>query len=279
MMKNKEPLQLMLGDCANPFSEGVETSSREDGQDPCLQVKSPALLMQGTNITLSRGTHPILNGLSFIIKRGVVTAFIGASGGGKTSLLKCMATLHHGYGGQLTYEGKDLRTLSPAERSSTVGFVAQQFHLFPHLTVVENCCYALTTVTKMPHHEAYNLSCQKLSLLGMDAHLQKYPSQLSGGQQQRAAIARALVLQPQLLIFDEPTSALDPESKKTVREIFAALLQQGITIAFSSHDIGFTQKVAAVVYFIEQGTCSEMWECDSEPINSKEKICSFITTS
>jgi ABC-type polar amino acid transport system ATPase subunit len=233
-------------------------------------------MIKGISLTLKHKNTIILNRISFEIKQGSITAFMGKSGGGKTSLLKCVANLYSYYEGHLTCKGKEIKSFSPKERASTLGFVAQQFHLFPHLSVLGNCAYALEGV-HIEGKKSRDLIEEALTFLGMGAYLHAYPSELSGGQQQRVAIARALVLRPKILLLDEPTSALDPESKEIVQKLLARLKEEGMTIGYCSHDMGFIQKISDHVIFIENGTCIETWDCSKEELSSKEKIYHFLT--
>lgn len=237
-------------------------------------------MIKGKNITWSypqnKGKSAALDMVSFELKAGRITTFMGQSGAGKTTLLKCMANLHHDYEGAITCNGTDLKSLSPVERASTVGFVLQQFNLFPHLTVLQNCLQPLLKVLNLPEAEAQERSHSLLEALGIGAFGNAYPSQLSGGQQQRAAIARALALQPQVLLLDEPTSALDPESKKSFESLLVKLNSEGITIALSSHDMPFIHKVMDHVYFMENGTIVEQFDRNIEELSSKKKIHNFL---
>ncbi|MBA2726646.1 MAG: amino acid ABC transporter ATP-binding protein, partial [Parachlamydiaceae bacterium] len=193
-----------------------------------------------------KGSTQVLNNVSFKLKKGRITTFMGQSGAGKTTLLKCIANLHSEYEGIITAYGRDVKVLDCVERSSTIGFVFQQFHLFPHLSVLKNCTYALVKAMGIKETEAEIKAGKILDILGMQPFMHSFPSQLSGGQQQRVAIARALVLQPEILLLDEPTSALDPESKKNLETLLLELNAGGITIAISSHDMPFIRKIMDV---------------------------------
>lgn len=223
-----------------------------------------------------RGSSLALNQVSFELKKGRITTFMGQSGAGKTTLLKCIAHLHTHYEGSIISSKGDLKNLSPAERASTVGFVLQQFHLFPHLTVLGNCTYALVEMLRLAEGEAEERALQILESLQMQAFTKAFPAQLSGGQQQRVAIARALVLRPEVLLLDEPTSALDPESKKGLEDLLLELKTNGVTIALSSHDMPFIRKIMDYVYFMEKGEVIEAWDREAEALESKSKIKQFL---
>lgn len=218
----------------------------------------------------------VLKNVSFELRKGRITTFMGQSGAGKTTLLKCMANLHSDYEGVITCNGTDITHFNALERATTIGFVLQQFHLFPHLSVLKNCTYALVNTLKMKEAEAEKRALETLQVLSMQHFVHAYPSQLSGGQQQRVAIARALVLRPEILLLDEPTSALDPESKKDLASLLLELNAKGITLALSSHDMPFIRKIMDYIYFMEQGEWIEEWDQKTETLISKEKIKQFL---
>jgi len=220
---------------------------------------------------------PILKDVSFELRKGRITTFMGESGAGKTTLLKCIANLNAYYEGTITCDGKDIKNLNPIQRASTIGFVLQQFHLFPHLSVLKNCTCALVKVMGMNEKEAEIKVNESLDILKMQSFIHAYPSQLSGGQQQRVAIARSLVLQPNILLLDEPTSALDPESKKNLESLLLDLNATGITLAISSHDMPFINRIMDYVYFMEKGEVVEEWDQKNNKLLSTGKIQQFLT--
>lgn len=234
----------------------------------------------GSNITwkyrTAKRSVQILHGVSFELKKGRVTTFMGQSGAGKTTLLKCMANLLSSYEGLITCAGRDLKSFNSVERASAIGFVLQQFHLFPHFTVLKNCTYALVEALGVSEEEAEEKAVKILKELNMAPCILSFPAQLSGGQQQRAAIARALVLRPEVLLLDEPTSALDPASKKGLETLLLDLNERGITIALSSHDMPFIRMMKDCVYFMEEGRLIEAWDQKDEELSSKEKIKQFL---
>lgn len=236
-------------------------------------------MISGKNISYQfktkNGSTPILDQISFELSPNRITAFIGKSGAGKTTLLKCIAHLLPHYEGVITCGGQNLKDLTPTARALEVGFVLQQFHLFPHLTVLQNCTHALKKIVGLKE-EAINRSIETLTLLGMMPHIHAYPSQLSGGQQQRVAIARALVLRPKILLLDEPTSALDPENKKSLESILFDLQAKGVTLAFSSHDLPFIRKMMDRIYYLEGGRLIETCDLRTEDPLQKEKIGPFL---
>lgn len=219
----------------------------------------------------------VLEKVCFTLPLGCITTFMGQSGAGKTTLLNCIANLHPHYEGTITCEGANLKGLTPAQRATTIGFVLQQFHLFPHLTVLLNCTHPLTKVLQLPYKEAEGRALELLETLGMASYAQMLPSQLSGGQQQRVAIARALALRPKVLLFDEPTSALDPDSKKSLENLLLQLSNQGIAIGMSSHDMPFIRKVSGHLYFLEKGTVIEEFDHNLDSLATKERISHFLS--
>jgi ABC-type polar amino acid transport system ATPase subunit len=233
-------------------------------------------MIYGKKISLKYKAFTALHDLSFQLRKGRITTFMGQSGSGKTTLLKCIANVLTHYEGSITCEGTELKTLKPMERASTIGFVLQQFHLFPHLSVLKNCTFALEKVLGLSAPDAEKRAICLLEALGMQPYLCSFPSQLSGGQQQRVAIARALALRPQILLMDEPTSALDPESKKSLASLLLDLTAQGLTLALASHDMPFIRTVMDYVYFMEQGMLIEEWNQETENLGSKEKINKYL---
>jgi ABC-type polar amino acid transport system ATPase subunit len=236
-------------------------------------------MISGNKITwkTEEKAAPILKEVSFELRKGRITTFMGHSGAGKTTLLKCVANIHSNYEGMIICGKKDIKSFSSKERASTIGMVLQQFHLFPHLSVLNNCVFALTNLIGMHKPEAEQRTIEILDILKIASFANAMPAQLSGGQQQRAAIARALVLQPKILLLDEPTSALDPESKKSLESLLLELHEKGITLAISSHDMPFIRKIMDYVYFMEQGKVVEAYDHALDELSSKEKIKRFLT--
>ncbi|MBJ7449940.1 MAG: amino acid ABC transporter ATP-binding protein [Parachlamydiales bacterium] len=190
----------------------------------------------------------VFKNVSFSIDSGTLNAITGPSGCGKTTLLHCLAGLSDKYEGTIKINGQLLNELSHMDRAKTVGFVFQQFHLFPHMTVLKNCMHPLIHVLKMSQSQAKAHAQENLMQLGLKDHFNHYPHNLSGGQQQRVAICRALGLNPKILILDEPTSSLDHNNRIEVSSLLKVLKQKGITVIFSSHDEIFLNDIDAVTY-------------------------------
>lgn len=221
--------------------------------------------------------RPVLNNVSFELRVGRITVFMGQSGAGKTTLLKCIANLNPHYTGIISCGAKDIKNFSARERASHIGYVHQQFNLFPHLTALENCSYALNKTMGITKEDSRTRSCEVLQMLGMSSFIHTLPPRLSGGQQQRVAIARALLLNPKILLLDEPTSALDPESKKSLESLLLDLMHKGMTLALSSHDMPFIRKIMDYIYFMEEGSIIEEWDSKKDDLSSKEKINQFLS--
>ena len=208
----------------------------------------------------SFGKHEVLKGIDIDIEPGEVVAIVGPSGCGKSTFLRCLNLLERPTGGQILYHGIDL--VSADSKSATkellsMGMVFQQFNLFPHLTVIDNIMLAPTLVKKRDKKDCEEQALSLLKTVGLEDKRDAYPNQLSGGQQQRIAIARALAMKPELMLFDEPTSALDPEMVGEVLDVMKKLAAAGMTMLVVTHEMGFAREVANRVIFIAlQPGCS-----------------------
>ncbi|MEX1134344.1 MAG: amino acid ABC transporter ATP-binding protein [Acidimicrobiia bacterium] len=189
-----------------------------------------------------------------------VVVVIGPSGGGKSTLIRCINRLEKHDRGRIVVDGvevsDDLRNIQEVRRET--GMVFQQFNLFPHLTVLDNVTLAPHQVRKLPKKEAETLAMQTLERVKIPEQARKYPGQLSGGQQQRVAIARALAMQPKVMLFDEPTSALDPEMIKEVLDVMVELAEGGMTMIVVTHEMSFARAVANRVVFMAEGEIVEV---------------------
>lgn len=201
----------------------------------------------------------VLEDISCCLQPGRITSFIGKSGAGKTTLLKSLAGLLPITSGQIRNNDKQLALLTCYQRAEEIGYVFQDFNLFPHMTVLENCVDPLL-VHGMSLKNALQQAHIVLKNLAMQDFAHKYPSELSGGQKQRVAIARALGLRPRVLLLDEPTASLDPFNTELLITILQALAKDGLTIGVSSQDMSFVRKVFDHVYYLESGKIVELCE-------------------
>ena len=193
------------------------------------------------------------------VAKGEVVVVCGPSGSGKSTLIKCVNALEPIQDGEIILDGikvNDPKTDLPKLRAR-VGMVFQHFELFPHLRIVENLCLAQEKVLGRGHDEAMAKAAKLLDRVGLNDHARKYPAELSGGQQQRVAIARALAMDPIAMLFDEPTSALDPEMISEVLDVMVDLAREGMTMMVVTHEMGFANKVADRVIFMDRGEIVE----------------------
>jgi general L-amino acid transport system ATP-binding protein len=206
------------------------------------------------------GSFQALSGIDLVVGEQGVVVVIGPSGGGKSTLIRCINRLEKHDRGRIVVDGieltDDIRSVQVVRRE--VGMVFQQFNLFPHLTVLENVTLAPRQVRKWPRPRAERLAMELLERVHIPEQAHKYPGQLSGGQQQRVAIARALAMQPKVMLFDEPTSALDPEMIHEVLSVMLELARTGMTMIVVTHEMGFAREVADRVVFMAGGEIVEV---------------------
>lgn len=205
------------------------------------------------------GEFHVLKGINLKVKRGERIVVCGPSGSGKSTMIRCINRLEEHQKGRVVVDGVeltgDLKKVDEVRRD--VGMVFQQFNLFPHLTILENCTLAPIWVRKIPRKAAEAAAMHFLTRVKIPEQAYKYPGQLSGGQQQRVAIARSLCMHPKLMLFDEPTSALDPEMIKEVLETMVGLAEEGMTMICVTHEMGFARQVAHRVIFMDHGQIVE----------------------
>lgn len=206
------------------------------------------------------GKNLVLKDISTTIEKGEVVAIIGPSGSGKSTFLRCLNLLEQPTSGKIWINGKEItdRKVNIMEVRKNIGMVFQQFNLFPHMTVLENCTLAPRRVRGVSKEEAEATARRYLERVRIPEQANKYPAQLSGGQQQRVAIARALCMNPKIMLFDEPTSALDPEMVQEVLDTMIDLAEGGMTMLCVTHEMGFAQKVADRVVFMDEGEIVEI---------------------
>lgn len=210
-------------------------------------------------------SHTILKEIELDLPQGRTSLLLGKSGSGKTSLLRCIASLENSYTGEVLYQNRELKKMAPPKRCHILGFVPQSPVLFPHLNVLENCALSLYKFSFSKRHKAYEKVEEILTSLDMHAFVKAYPHELSGGQQQRIAIARALALEPTFLILDEPTSALDPENTERLVQIIHRLQKEGRGLVISSQDMTFAEKVLDRAFFLEEGAVIERYDAKLTP--------------
>jgi len=183
----------------------------------------------------------------------------GPSGSGKSTLIRCINRLEEHQEGQIIVDGKEIseNTKDIEKIRAEVGMVFQQFNLFPHLSILDNCTLAPIWVKKLPKKQAEEIAMQNLERVQIADQAKKFPGQLSGGQQQRSALARALCMEPKIMLFDEPTSALDPEMIKEVLDSMVDLAKAGMTMIVVTHEMGFAKEVADNMIFMDEGRIVE----------------------
>lgn len=228
------------------------------------------------NLEKSYGNHQVLKGINEHIYKGEKIAVIGPSGSGKSTFLRCLNLLEQPTGGTITFDGIDITDpkTNINKLRARMGMVFQQFNLFPHLSVKDNITLAPVKLGLMTKPEAEKKALELLERVGLPDKAKAYPKQLSGGQQQRIAIARALAMNPEVMLFDEPTSALDPEMVGEVLEIMKELADDGMTMVVVTHEMGFARSVATRVLFMDEGVIAEQNTPDeffSNPQNPRLK--------
>ena len=201
----------------------------------------------------------------------------GPSGSGKSTLIRCINRLEEHQKGKIVVDGVELteNTKNIEQIRAEVGMVFQQFNLFPHLSILDNCTLAPIWVKKIPKLKAEELAMRQLEAVKISDQVKKFPGQLSGGQQQRAALARALCMEPKIMLFDEPTSALDPEMIKEVLDAMVALAKAGMTMIVVTHEMGFAKEVADEVIFMYEGMIVERAQTKeffANPKNERTKL-------
>ena len=234
-------------------------------------------MIQLKNIQKSFGKNEVLKDINLNIKKGEIVAILGPSGSGKSTLLRCINLLEQPNGGEIIYNSENIlnKKCDINKVRQNIGMVFQNFNLFPNMTVLENIIVAPTKVKKVSKEEAISDALNLLDRVGLLEKKNDYPSQLSGGQKQRIAIARALAMKPDMILFDEPTSAIDPEMVKEVLDVMKELAKEGMTMAVVTHEIGFAKEVANKVvfmdegYILEEGTPKEIFE-NTKNIRTKQ---------
>ena len=211
------------------------------------------------------GELDILKGIDTTVEKGEKVVVIGPSGSGKSTFLRCLNRLEKPDAGSVIFDGTDLTRASEKQLNKVrekMGMVFQHFNLFPHLTIRGNLTVAPVKLRLMSREEADSRAMEMLKKVGLEQKADSYPNMLSGGQKQRIAIARALVMDPEVILFDEPTSALDPEMVGEVLGLMKQLAAEGMTMVVVTHEMGFAREVASRVMFMENGLIAEENEPD-----------------
>ena len=233
------------------------------------------------NLYKNYGKLEVLKDISTEVKKGDIIAIIGPSGSGKSTFLRCLNKLEEATAGHIYVNNQDLMGVDTDINKirEKVGMVFQHFNLFPHKTVLENLTLSPIKIKGYSQSEAESKALVLLEKVGLKDKAAVYPNQLSGGQKQRIAIARALAMEPEIMLFDEPTSALDPEMIKEVLDVMRDLAKEGMTMLIVTHEMGFAKNVANRVFFMDRGNILE----DTTPIelfeNPKhERTCLLYTS-
>ncbi len=223
------------------------------------------------------GDFQVLKDINLEVKEKQKIVVCGPSGSGKSTLIRCINRLEEHQKGQIIVDGNELseKTKDIEKIRAEVGMVFQQFNLFPHLSILDNCTLAPIWVKKTPKKQAEEFAMKQLEQVQIADQAAKFPGQLSGGQQQRAALARALCMEPKIMLFDEPTSALDPEMIKEVLDAMVSLAKGGMTMIVVTHEMGFAKEVADEVVFMDEGMIVERAKTNdffANPKNERTKL-------
>ena len=231
-------------------------------------MASNDVIIELSHLEKSFGGHDVLKDINLSVNRGEVISVIGSSGSGKSTMLRCINLLENPTGGQIFFEGTDIteKGIKLTDYRTKVGMVFQSFNLFGNMTALANCVKPQMIVLKRSREEAERIAREYIDKVGMSAYINAKPSQLSGGQKQRIAIARALSMNPDVILFDEPTSALDPEMVGEVLNVMKDLAEAGYTMIVVTHEMAFAREVSDRVvfmdagYIVEEGTPAELFD-------------------
>ncbi len=233
-------------------------------QDGDSVASSSEVMIELRNVNKWFGAFQVLKDINLTVRKGERIVICGPSGSGKSTLIRCLNRLESHQSGDIVVEGielnDDLKNIEAIRQE--IGMVFQQFNLFPHKTILENCTLSPMLVRKASESDARVAALKILDRVRIADQAEKYPAQLSGGQQQRAAIARALCMTPRIMLFDEPTSSLDPEMIKEVLDVMVELAEEHMTMLVVTHEMGFARTVADRVIFMDEGEIVE--EADPE---------------
>ena len=225
------------------------------------------------NIKKKFGKNEVLKGIDLDINKGEIVVILGPSGSGKSTLLRCINLLENPNKGEIIFNNENIldKKSDINKVRQNIGMVFQNFNLFPNMTVLENITLAPIKVKNIKKEDAIEDALYLLDRVGLIDKQNEYPQNLSGGQKQRIAIARALAMKPEVMLFDEPTSALDPEMVKEVLDVMTELAKEGMTMVIVTHEIGFAKEIATKVVFMDEGNILETG-CPSEIFNSPKNL-------
>ena len=234
-------------------------------------------IIEMRNVNKWFGDFQVLKNINLEVEKNKKIVVCGPSGSGKSTLIRCINRLEEHQEGNIIVDGTELNenTKNIEQIRAEVGMVFQQFNLFPHLSILDNCTLSPIWVKKIPKKEAEELAMKQLEKVQISDQAQKFPGQLSGGQQQRCALARALCMEPKIMLFDEPTSALDPEMIKEVLDAMVNLAKAGMTMIVVTHEMGFAKEVADEVIFMDEGMIIERADTKeffANPKNDRTKL-------
>jgi polar amino acid transport system ATP-binding protein len=228
------------------------------------------VMVEAIGVEKNFGAANVLQDVNLTVEEGEVVCLVGPSGAGKSTFLRCINHLEKLTGGVILVDGevvgyahrgnhlKELPDREARRQRRKIGMVFQRFNLFPHMTALQNVTHAPVTVNRVPRRDAEQRALALLERVGLADKVAAYPSQMSGGQQQRIAIARALAMNPRLMLFDEPTSALDPELVGEVLDVMKGLVADGMTMIVVTHEMGFAREAADRIVFMADGTIREV---------------------
>ena len=230
-----------------------------------------------TNVNKWFGDLHVLRDINLNVAPGEVLVVCGPSGSGKSTLIRCINRLEQIQKGELIVDNMNVhdRKTNMTQLRAEIGFIFQQFNLYPHMTALGNITLAPMKVRKLKKEEAEKLGREILERVGLSDKVDSYPAQLSGGQQQRVAIARGLCMRPKIMLFDEPTSALDPEMIQEVLDVMVNLAKEGMTMIVVTHEMGFAREVAKRILFMDEGQIVEVAPPDeffTKPKSERTKL-------
>ncbi len=276
-MSDEELTAARPGEPQSTTAQGSDAPAAGTNGRPA-SAATPLVELDG--VTSSFGPVRVLHDINLAINHGEVVVLLGPSGSGKSTLIRCINGLQPIDGGRVLVDGKPLprEGKALARHRADVGMVFQSFNLFAHKTILENCTLGPTKVRGLSKADASTRARALLERVGISDKADRYPAELSGGQQQRAAIARALAMQPKVMLFDEPTSALDPEMISEVLDVMIGLAEDGTTMVVVTHEMGFARKAAQRVVFLEAGRVVEEAAPDQFFSNPRtERAQSFLS--